>query len=344
MSTKSLVLSEEEIARLKEMTANYKRVTPPQYANYNVTAKELEIIIYNSKSVVFIGKNAMKYYEEFLEYRKGKSYDEIGADETGKEFYGPMVTCAVYYDDQFNQDLLNDPEIEIKDSKGFSKNKEKLKEIAEKLMDPKNKLKFTIVEAIGDYPSPERNYAVHRLDYDEINEHTKNANGVQAVLLNEVMRLSIKKHGKPATINYDRFTDYNTTKKDFDPDKAYYELLEEAESAMAGLIPEFKIVEGTESLAQADAIVNSPSAAASIIAKHVRNEFFEFVNEEYQVIDEKTGKPIPMPDNDREQDEIKKYGVLFIEKYGKEKFDKFAKKTKNPYNEIIDLAKKKGYL
>src|SRR5699024_7337704 len=74
-------------------------------------------------------------------YVKNKQFNEFGADEVGKESYGPFVVCAVYYDDEFNQDIFD---MQLTDSKA-KRIKPKIKEIAEELMDPKNKLKYVVV-------------------------------------------------------------------------------------------------------------------------------------------------------------------------------------------------------
>ena len=121
-------------------------------------------------------------------YTKQKNYNEIGADETGKEFYGPMVSCAVYYDDEFNQDLFE--ELEINDSKKIKGSK--LEKTASALMDSKNKLKFTIVEAIGDYSNPKQKYEHDtRWDFNELFEHTNNVNAVQAFMINQAIQQTL---------------------------------------------------------------------------------------------------------------------------------------------------------
>lgn len=282
------------------------------------------------------------------EYTKGKTYNEIGADETGKVFYGPMVTAAVYYGDRFNQDIFDElDKLPSTDSKNISP--EKLEDIALELMKPANKLKFTIVEAIGDYSNPEKKYEFDsRWDYDEIHKailkkpSTKQHNAVQAFGINQAIQLLIDKideFGAPDTITYDRFVGNDTTYENYLKGKGNHM----NGKSIIDVIDGSRII-GVKAKDQADDDKNSPSAAASIIAKYVRNEFLKFVNEKYPVKDEETGEKIPMPDNDTEQEEIKKYGVLFIKEYGKETFDKFAKTTKKPYNEIIRLAKEEGVL
>lgn len=122
MNPKSLKLSKEEIEQLKEMTAQYEEVTPPEYANYVVTDDKLRIIIYDSKKVVFIGENAMSYYEEFLgENDKFLKFPQAGSDEVGKgEFIGPMCITAAYVDEEIYKKIEH---LTIKDSKEMDKMK-----------------------------------------------------------------------------------------------------------------------------------------------------------------------------------------------------------------------------
>lgn len=269
-------------------------------------------------------------------YSKRKTYNQIGADETGKEFYGPMVACAVYYDDEFNQNLFD--EIEIIDSKELKK-PDKLKKIAEKLMDPVNKLKFTIVEASGDYSNPEQAYEYDaRWNYNEIYEKTKNANGIQAFMINHAIQLSIDKFGEPNYITFDKFVE----------DDLYYDYLKGKGKNMNGrsladVIANSRIIENIKATPQADAIKNSPSAAAAIIAKYVRNEFFEFIDQEYPVIDQ-NGEPIRMPQGDNPSERNVKYGLLFIKQYELNKFKEFTKNNMNTYDKIIDSAKEEGII
>ena len=70
--------------------------------------------------------------------------------------------------------------------------------------------------------------------------------------------------------------------------------------------------------------------------------FFEFVDREYPVKDE-NNKQIKMPTTDN-QDENIKYGLLFIKEYGREIFDKFTKHSRDPYGDIIKLAKEEGII
>lgn len=266
------------------------------------------------------------------EYTKGKTYNEIGADETGKEFYGPMVTVAVYYDDEFNQDLFDElDKLQSTDSKENSP--KKIEEIALKLMDPANKLKFTIVEAIGeDSNSKQPDLYDARWDYNELYGQVNNANAVQAFMINHAIQLGIDQFGEPETITYDRF----------ESDATYEDYLKGKGNHMNGksiidVIDSSRII-GVDATYQADAIKKSPSATASIIAKYVRNEFFKFVDEEYPVIGD-NGKQMKMPQGDNPAERNIKYGQLFIAKYGLDKFKKFTKNNMTTYKKIVDSPK-----
>src|SRR5699024_8868451 len=272
-------------------------------------------------------------------YVKNQKYNEFGADEVGKESYGPFVVCAVYYDDEFNQDIFD---MQLTDSKA-KRIKPKIKEIAEELMNPKNKLKYVVV-AMTDLDSMKDlmpNGVDATYNYNEIRKRVGNTNNVQAILMNEAIRILVERYLNVdiSESTYDRFVG-----KDI-----YYKYLEGKQEKTTSKVHVSNIIDGTKIVydvvptEKADKIMNSPSAAASIIASYVRLNFFEKLNNELKVVDPNNGEIIEMPsDNDKEK--VIRYGELFIKKYGIEKFNEVTKKNKakNPFDDMEALKSEKA--
>lgn len=348
-----------------------------------IKLKDLRITIYNPKSsapkVLPQGKEYEafdKAYEKVTEkkldieevdiseeadksskiYVKEGKYNEFGADEVGKESYGPFIACAVYYDNEFNKENIFEEEFaDPKDTPPA-----KVKEIAEKLINPKNGLKYVVVAMTdvkdmqpfmktdkGEYLHVDATYK-----FNDIRKRINNEPNVQAVLINEAIRILVEKYIEVdpgvnlATVisesTYDRFV----------PMETYYKYLNGKAGRnkvhVSEVIDETKIIENVVPTPKADSVLNSPSAAAAHIAGYYKNVFFDNVNANdgmfkvgYLDEDDKFEK-INMPENAEassekiifNNNEVEKnvlYGMLFIEKYGIEKFNEVTKKRKN-YN------------
>lgn len=74
-------------------------VTPPQYALYCIQYDDCSITIYNSRKVVFQGKNAAIYAASFFP-EKSVVLPQAGSDEVGTgDYFGPVCVCGCYLDD-----------------------------------------------------------------------------------------------------------------------------------------------------------------------------------------------------------------------------------------------------
>lgn len=70
------------------------------YMMYKISRKNLSIVIYTSKKVVFQGKDAFLYYEMFKPV-ENTLLPQAGSDEVGTgDFFGPICVCAAYLDEK----------------------------------------------------------------------------------------------------------------------------------------------------------------------------------------------------------------------------------------------------
>ncbi len=89
-------------------------VTPPQYALYCIQYDDCVITIYNSKKVMFQGKNAEIYAASFFA-DKEVFLPQCGRDEVGTgDFFGPVCVCACYIDENIYKKIKH---LNIIDSK-----------------------------------------------------------------------------------------------------------------------------------------------------------------------------------------------------------------------------------
>ncbi len=121
--------AEELVRRLKSKGAEEK--TPPEHASYRLSLNRGELVVYESGSIVYSGKEKEKIKETVIEELLSleENLPRVGCDEAGKgEFFGPLVVACVCADRECLRELLN---LEVKDSKKIKP--EKLKELAEKI-------------------------------------------------------------------------------------------------------------------------------------------------------------------------------------------------------------------
>ena len=121
--------AEQLVERLKEKGA--KEEKPPKYASYRLKLGKGELIIYESGSVVYSGKEREELKEKVAEelLKLEENLPRIGCDEAGKgEFFGPLVVACVCGDRECLRELFN---LEVKDSKKLSS--EKIIDTAERI-------------------------------------------------------------------------------------------------------------------------------------------------------------------------------------------------------------------
>lgn len=204
-------------------------------------------------------------------YYKEVKYSDVGADETGKEVFGPMIACVVYYKDKIN-DLI-DLEIEINekqrkkvtviDSKKFKSHHE-LGMVADKLKAMDDILDYELI-----YFGWEEDLKNNKYNYNRIYKTLNNKNKVQALLLNQGFHTITSRNPNIDYITYDAF----------DTDENYYKYLSDDDLILSA-IPTTKVIKNIIATKEADSVRYSPSAAASIIASDARNKWFEKINKE----------------------------------------------------------------
>jgi len=144
---KSITLTNNEITRFKNITKNYKHVTPHQYEEIRIKDGEILFILYYSKKLVYKENNStlnilnrileVKVYDEKDYFSDNHSHHynrkpiedntislsdykfTIGSDESGKgAWFGPLVVTGVCTSNIQNNQLK---EIGVTDSKKLSK-------------------------------------------------------------------------------------------------------------------------------------------------------------------------------------------------------------------------------
>lgn len=324
----------------------------PQGKDYQVFDEALKKVTGSEIGTEEADKSA-EDHQAVKRYIKGEKYNEFGADEVGKEVFGPFIACVVYYDDEFNQDIFDERLIDSKEKRI----KNNLDKYAEMLIDPKNKLKYALVAMTDlDDMNPfmqTDNGELLRVDatykFNDIRKHVGNMNNVQAILMNEAIRILVERHPKVIdNINESTFDSFFGEKQYPESKNAYYDYLKGEDPETLNVHVEqvmeethgikTKIIENVVPTRGADEIENSPSAAASIIASYYKKVFFENTKKEFTVKDDQ-GTEIYMPTGDSPKQGVIDYGKCFIKKYGIEKFNKITKKRRiddTYYNIIIN--------
>jgi len=119
MSTVSVTLNQEQIKELIKVFNKDEFSTPPAYALYQVRTEECVITIYESKKVVFQGKNAelfaSKYTSIAPKTKQTDSLPQCGSDEVGTgDYFGPICVVACAIDESIRSKIAH---LNIQDSK-----------------------------------------------------------------------------------------------------------------------------------------------------------------------------------------------------------------------------------
>lgn len=135
MSNLSLKLSDEDITKLKETFKDEIVPSNNEYIDTLIQSENVTISIYNSKKVLFQGKDAFIYASAFL---KTELHPQAGSDEVGTgDYFGPVCVCACILE---KEDYPILEEFHITDSKELSDTE--IEKIAPILM---QKLKYSLL-------------------------------------------------------------------------------------------------------------------------------------------------------------------------------------------------------
>lgn len=219
MNTVSLTLNQKQIDTLFE-TYRSKAVKTPAYAQYQLKLDGCTITAYDSKKVVFQGRDAEEMAALFepktlsqpsLQHAAElNDYPQAGSDEVGTgDYFGPVCVCAAYVDAS-HASLMQS--LGIQDSKQLSD--EQILKIAPKLM--------------AEIP-----YSLLILDnykYNQVHQ-TQNLNCIKAKLHNQAyLHLRNKLGQLPALSVIDQFT----------PEASYYRYLKNEREIVRGITFETK--------------------------------------------------------------------------------------------------------
>lgn len=203
MNTITLVLNDQQIQQLKNVWKQYLHPTPP-FALYQLKCENCTITCYQSKKVVFQGKDAIIYaspfqQEETITSEKKspfKSQAHAGSDEVGTgDYFGPVVVAACIV---LEKDIAFVKSLKVNDSKTIKD--EYILKVAPKLME-------------------RLYYSLLILDNEKYNQVqvTNNLNQIKAKLHNQAYLHLSKKHPLPNFCVIDQFT----------PEKSYYRYLKD---------------------------------------------------------------------------------------------------------------------
>ena len=203
MNTVSLQLSSSQIASIFSRYKKYKvnKEQPYIQAQYKLT--DCVITVYESKKVVFQGKEAEFYAATFQDNKKLQTH--AGSDEVGTgDYFGPVCVCACIVDEKHHKKIPLD---RLKDSK-------KIKDIEIMELAP------LLIQVL-----PHSLLILNNLKYNEI--HPKyNLNQIKAILHNQTyIHLQKKVKKLPNTIIIDQFT----------PQKNYYKYLQNEPAIITGI-------------------------------------------------------------------------------------------------------------
>ena len=241
MTIKSLTLSNKEIEQLKYNTRNLPEVMPPAYANYAVRDSGLNIVVYNSKKVVFQGPKAQQYAKNFT---PEIILPQAGSDETGNgSYFGPICVCACYIDEEIYEKVKH---LNLSDSKAVND---------------------TYIMEVGQFLRDNIPHSLLVLDNATYNEIQKkmNQNKMKAILHNKCFtNLEKKVKGLPKNTIIDQFT----------PKQTYYKYLVDEEEIFTDLIFETKAEGKYISVAAASIIARFAFLEAlSQMSKHYNFNF-----------------------------------------------------------------------
>jgi ribonuclease HIII len=117
------VLNNYELAQIIKTLKSYRLPNPSTNLKYFFKVGKITISIFNTNRMVIQGQNASAYGNELLLGAKANnpkplSPNYIGCDEVGVgDYFGGLVTCAVYLKQVNEQQLIN---LGVKDSKNLT--------------------------------------------------------------------------------------------------------------------------------------------------------------------------------------------------------------------------------
>jgi ribonuclease HIII len=120
------VLNNYELSQIVKTLGKYRLPNPSANLKYFFKVGKKTISIFNTNRLVIQGQNADEYGNELLTGAKASepkplSPNYIGCDEVGVgDYFGGLVTCAVYLKKQQEQQLIN---LGVKDSKNLTDQK-----------------------------------------------------------------------------------------------------------------------------------------------------------------------------------------------------------------------------
>ena len=210
MSTFSIRLSDENIARLKDTFREYIKPSPSEYIDTFIQKDDLTISVYGSNKVVFQGNDAFFYASAYLDVKQTR---QAGSDEVGTgDCFGPVVVCASIVEVE-DYDYIT--EMHITDSKQL--NDDYIVKIAPELM---KKFKHSLL-------------ILDNAKYNQVHQ-TNNLNAIKAKMHNKAfINLMNKGYDVPKAAYVDQFCSVSN----------YFEYLEGEKEIYRDLIFETKAEE-----------------------------------------------------------------------------------------------------
>ncbi|MFI3284305.1 MAG: ribonuclease HIII [Erysipelotrichaceae bacterium] len=213
MNTITLLLNDKQINQLKNTWMDYLNDTIPPYALFQLKCEQCTITCYESKKVVFQGKDALVYASPFQEKQMiltDKSYsaalikDHAGSDEVGTgDYFGPVVVAACVV---LEKDIAFLKELKVNDSKVVKD--EMILKIAPSIM---KRLPHSLL-------------ILDNAKYNEVHK-TNNLNKIKAKLHNQAYLHLSSKCSIPSFCVIDQFT----------PEKSYYGYLKDEKEVYTNL-------------------------------------------------------------------------------------------------------------
>lgn len=240
-TTLSLSLNDDQIAFLDKLYADEKRTTGIKYVQFRVDTDGCTITVYDSKKVVFAGKNAEEHAALFMVEEKDDGvFPQAGSDEVGTgDYFGPVVVaaCRIKADDYHALKSYN-----ITDSKAM--NDAHVRQVAPKIME---RAAYSVL-------------VVQNAKYNEVHK-THNMNAIKAILHNAAY-IHLKKKIKtlPKLTVVDQFA----------PESLYYRYLANEQEIIKGLTFE------TKAESKYFAV-----ACASVIARYAFLQTFDAMKTQY---------------------------------------------------------------
>jgi len=221
MDTFSIKLPKEKIALIKKVFKDDIKKSPNEYIDTFISRDDLTISIYTSDKVVFQGKDAFFFAQDFIDVKKQR---EAGSDEVGTgDYIGPVIVCAAIVEENDYEYITK---LGITDSKQMTD--EKILQIGKEVM---NKFKHSLL-------------ILDNEKYNSVHE-TNNLNAIKAKMHNQAyLNLINKSYELPKACYVDQFC----------PENAYYEYLANEKDVYHNLIFETKAESNHPSVAVASVI------------------------------------------------------------------------------------------